>query len=112
MARRNKENGKLPFASLLPQLMEERGLGIRQIAEIAEVPRTVAQGWLNGHIPHDLHAVSRLSRALGVGFKKLLLGEDESPVSTSEIRKNFEEIEVLDGLCHVSIKRLIDRNGG
>lgn len=109
MANTNRGNGKLPFKSILSELAKQRGLSVKQIAELADVPKSVAHGWLQGAIPYDLQAVFRLSRSLGVSFTALLLGEEDSNNGTGAITELFDEREFFDGYCKVKMTRLIPR---
>ena len=89
--------------------MQERSLTLKAIAEMADVRTSVVQGWLSGANPHDLHAVSKLSVALGISFKALLLGETEAIGKAGAVTDLFEEKELFDGLCKVTIKRMVPR---
>lgn len=91
--------------------MEERELTLRQLADMAGVASSVIQNWIEGKNPHDLKAVSKLAQALGIGFKSLLLGERENAVNPAFLAEIFEEQELIEGVCRVSITRLVPRNG-
>jgi transcriptional regulator with XRE-family HTH domain len=75
----------------------------------AGVSTSVVQNWLEGKAPHDLKAVARLAQALGIGFKALLVGEPENIGSGSALSDLFQEQDLFDGLCKLSIKRLVPR---
>lgn len=73
---------------------------------MACVSPSVVQSWASKANPHDLHAVSRLAKALDMNFKELLLGElDEAKTSAASIEV-FDEDELFEGICKVSIRRL------
>ena len=110
--RKRQGTDKLPFANILKNIMEERGLSIGAISEMAGVSRSVVQSWSSQANPHDLQAVSRLAKALDVSFKELLLGESESENSKARsIDDIFEEKEFFEGICKINIQRLIPKKG-
>ena len=111
MPRKKKRSEEsLPFGKILKALMDERNLTLRQVSELAGVSVSVVQGWLQGANPNDLQAVSGLAKKLGVSFKSLLLGKDETINKAGSIAELYEKQEVFEGLCEISIKRLIPRN--
>ena len=91
--------------------MTERGLTVRAVAEMASVNPSVVQSWLNAAIPHDLQAVSKLAQALGMSFKSLLLGEAETINKPTTLAEIFQEQDFFEGVCKISIKRLLPRGG-
>jgi transcriptional regulator with XRE-family HTH domain len=109
MAKKNNGTETLPFGRALRALMQERHLTLKQVAELAGVSTSVVQNWLEGKAPHDLKAVARLAQALGIGFKALLVGEPENIGSGSALSDLFQEQDLFDGLCKLSIKRLVPR---
>lgn len=100
----------MPFGRILRGIMTERGLTVKAIAEMAGVRPSVVQGWLTGANPHDLQAVAKLAQALGMSFKALLLGETETIGKDAAVTDLFQEQDLFDGLCKVTIKRLVPRN--
>lgn len=108
--RKRQGTDKLPFAKILKRVMDERGLSIGAIAEMAGVSRSVVQSWSSQANPHDLQAVSKLAKALDISFKELLLGESESENSTTKsIDDIFEEKEFFEGICKINIQRLVPK---
>lgn len=108
--RKRQGTDKLPFAKILERLMEERGLSIGAIAEMAGVSRSVVQSWTSKANPHDLQAVAKLAKALGVGFKELLLGElEDRDVDGISAKDLFDEQEFFDGICRIKIQRLVPK---
>ena len=111
MARRRKIQSS--FGENLARIAKERRLKNRELAAAAGVPVSVVHNWLgpSGTIPHDLRAVARLSRYLGVRFDLLLLGETvevESPLAAQ-----FEEGagEPIRGYYRiVEARKLVPRN--
>jgi len=63
--------------------------------------------WLNGTTPHDLLAVRRLAKALGVSVSFLLYGEKEDPVNFS-IEEIIEKSDspIMSGLYHIEVKKV------
>lgn len=111
MPKKRQGTDSLPFKKILKQIMEDRELTIKLIGEMSGVSTSVAQSWLEGSTPHDLHAVARLAKALNMSFKGLLLGEPEGSgqITAAEL---FEEQDFFDGICKISIKRLLPRKRG
>lgn len=104
---RKKGKGSLKFGDRLRHMMNERGLTVREVAELADLNNSVIQSWISNAHPHNLAAVARLAKALQVGFKELLLGEPEDIQQNSEFI--LEENPYFDGICHLSIKKVISR---
>lgn len=98
----------IPFARILSGEMKKRGLSIQQIADLAGVSKSVAQGWTTGANPHDLQAVHRLAVALAMDFQALLLGV-RSDARTVAVEELYDEHDLFDGLCKVSIKKLVPK---
>lgn len=109
MPKKRKGTNNLPFGKILKGIMSERNLTVRAVAELAGVSASVVQSWLNQSNPHDLKAISKLAQALGLSFKTLLLGEVDSVSGPTTIAEIFEEQDIFDGICRVSIKRLKER---
>jgi transcriptional regulator with XRE-family HTH domain len=89
--------------------MEERGLSLQHVADLAGVSKSIAHGWVNGTVPRDLPAVARLAKALGVSFKSLLLGEPEDIMHAQSLAELYDESLFFEGLCRISIKKLSPR---
>jgi len=109
MPRKRKATGQLPFGDNLKSIMKERNLTLKEIGELAGVGISVVQSWIEKSAPHDLIAVSRLAEKLGVPFKKLLLGVSETVDAATSIGELYDENDLFEGLCKVSIKRLVKR---
>jgi transcriptional regulator with XRE-family HTH domain len=97
----------LPFSRNLRRLLKERKVSLNEICAISGVAKSVAHGWVNGAIPRDLHAVARLSDALEIGFRELLLSEKETLGSShGDANRSLSEKEIFDHLCEVLIQRM------
>ena len=110
MPRKRKGTGQLPFGENLRKIMSERNLTLREIGELAGVGISVVESWLSKSNPHDLVAVGRLSEKLGVPFKKLVLGANDPVDPSLTIDEMYDENDLIEGLCRVSIKRLVLKN--
>ncbi len=99
----------LPFGKILTKVMKERQLTIQAIANLAGVNKSVVHGWMTGTTPHDLIAIGKLSKALGIGFRELLLGEPELPVTMSSLDVQFDKQVIFEGVCEILIKRIVPR---
>ena len=109
MEKKNAGTDSLPFAGILASVMKERNLSLQQLAALAAVSKSVVQSWLSGANPHDLAAVNRLAKGLGIGFKTLLLGEAEEVVGPQSVAEMFEKVPLFEGMCEISIKKLVPR---
>jgi transcriptional regulator with XRE-family HTH domain len=105
MSAKNRGTNQLPFGKKLRAVMNERGLTLKQVAQIADVGVSVVQDWVSGANPHDLISVNRLAKGLGIPFSELVLGEREVP-RNFEIGELFTEDRVFSGICKVEITRL------
>lgn len=106
-----KSRGEPTFSRNLRKLIVDNRLSLKKIVEIAGVAKSVAHGWVNGVTPRDLTAVAKLSDALNIEFRELLLGERESARS----RKNqgdstLSEKEVFDNFCQLLFKKMQQRS--
>lgn len=101
------ETAALPFGKILSKLMKDRNLTIQAIADLAGVNKSVVHGWMTGTTPHDLRAIGKLSRALGVGFRDLLLGESETPITLNNLDVIFDKQDVFEGLCEIKIRKIV-----
>ena len=111
MPKKNKGTDELPFGKILRSIMQERKLTLKQMAELSGVGTSVVQNWLEGKNPHDLKAVSRLAQSLGISFKGLLMGEAETINKPTTLAEIFNEQDLFEGVCKISIKRLLPRGG-
>lgn len=110
--RKRQGTDKLPFAKILERIMEERGLSIGAIAEMAGVSRSVVQSWTSKANPHDLQAVAKLAKALNMEFKELLLGESDREIKPeASIEDLFDQKDFFEGICKVNIQRLVPKKG-
>jgi transcriptional regulator with XRE-family HTH domain len=113
VTRKKTTQTSLPFKDILAGLMKERGLTLQQVADLAGVSKSVAQSWLSGSNPHDIRAVSKLGRSLGVGLSELLLGENDSQAAPGGLTLDpldaFEEQPFVDGVFRVTLQRLVPR---
>lgn len=106
---KRKGTDSLSFRHVLAGVMKVRNLSIRQVAALATVSPSVVQSWLSGGNPHDLRAVARLSKALGLSLEELLLGEEQSLQFSKISKSEFDEVDLFDGLCRVSIRKVIPK---
>lgn len=108
---KRKGTGNLPFPTILSKIIQERRLTLKEVAALAGVSISVIENWLSGSVPHDLAAVDRLAGKLGIPFKKLLLGLNETVDAPSSIGQLFTEQELFEGLVKLKITRLNPKNG-
>ncbi len=102
-----------PFSKILTALMDERNIGVREAARIAEVGASTVMSWRSGALPENYIAVKKLAEALGTTMSFLLTGEDETRAKNTvpAISEIFEDGgSLFDGYAKVTIQRLIPRN--
>lgn len=109
MARKRKTEN-IALARVLRNIADERGLTLKQLAAMAEVRVSVIQSWMEGRVPHELLAVKKLAKVLGVSFEHLLFGHVETEVL--HIEEHYNESEIFEGLCKVRLMRLTPKRGG
>jgi len=68
-APRRKPRAKAPFKDNLTRLMEEKKLGVRELAEKSGISRSTIVDWRAGASPTDFIAVRKLAEVLGVSFR-------------------------------------------
>jgi transcriptional regulator with XRE-family HTH domain len=103
----NRITGEIAFSRNLRKLISEGRLSLNQISEISGVAKSVAHGWVNGVVPRDLLAVAKLSDALDMQFRELLLGESEaSDKAKGATKTKLSEKELFDQFCGILINRL------
>lgn len=101
-----------PFGKILTALMEEKKMGVREAARIADVGASTIVSWRGGALPEDYLAVKKLASALGTSLGYLLTGEiDERPPGTTpSIAEVFGDGGMLfDGYAKITIQRLIPK---
>lgn len=108
---KRKGTDNLPFKDILKRIKTERNLSVRALAATAEVGESVVQSWINGAVPHDLKAVARLAKGLGLSFRELLLGEVEPHTRSMGVGDLFQESDLFEGVCKISIKKLTPKKG-
>jgi transcriptional regulator with XRE-family HTH domain len=100
----------LPLSKNLQRLLRDREITLADICAISGVAKSVAHGWVNGATPRDLWAVARLSDALHIDFRELLLGEtDAAHAPQTKESKALTEREVFEHLCNVIVQKIKER---
>jgi len=96
---KRRQNPKT-FSKVLNNLLEEKGLGVREAARIANVGASTIMSWKSGSNPENYEAAKRLAKGLGVSLAFLLTGEDDSRSDSTapSIAEVFEDGgELFDG---------------
>lgn len=113
MARKAKPRD-MTFARNLLSLMEERRVGVRELAKRAGTSPANISDYRAGVAPSDFKLVARIAKELGVTMSFLLTGaEDEAePAANSpSITEVFDDGgSLFDGYARISIQRLIPRS--
>ena len=115
MKKTRKRAGPTPFAKILRSLMTEKGITVRQAAEIAGVGVSTVDDWRGGALPEDYSAVKRLAGHLGVSLAFILTGEEDHRGQNKlpSVTEVFDDGgELYDGYAQITIKRLIPRKKG
>jgi transcriptional regulator with XRE-family HTH domain len=100
------------FAKNLGRILKDRNISTRVAANMANVPQSTLQDWLQGSAPSDLEKVNNLAKALGVSFTYLCLGHHESPsLESAPLEAIFDEVESgIEGIFKISAVRLIRKS--
>jgi transcriptional regulator with XRE-family HTH domain len=109
MSAKSRNSVDIEFRRNLDAIMKERSLSLQEIATMAGVSKSVAHSWTTGAVPQNLPAVARLADELGVSFKVLLLGEQDNHMQGFSPGHVFDMQDVFDGLCVLSIKKVIPK---
>ena len=112
MKKVRKRAGPTPFAKILRSLMSEKGITVRQAAEVAGVGVSTIDDWRGGALPEDYSAVKKLAHNLGVSFSFLLTGEEDQrgQAMLPSVTEVFDDGGALfDGFAKITIQRLIPR---
>lgn len=109
MSIKSRNNVEIEFRRNLESVMKERDLSLQDVARMAGVSKSVAHSWTAGAVPQNLPAVARLADELGMSFKVLLLGEQDNHIQAFETDHVFDMQDVFDGLCVLSIKKVIPK---
>jgi transcriptional regulator with XRE-family HTH domain len=111
MGSNSRQDISLAFRKNLESIMKSRELTVADIGKMAGVANSVAHSWMSGSVPQNLPAVSKLAEELGMNFKTLLLGHDEKHSETKNLLELHPSTEMFDGICHVTIRRIIQSDG-
>jgi transcriptional regulator with XRE-family HTH domain len=107
MPRKRKEiSNHTPLARFLDKLIETKGMTAKALAQQAGVAPSVLNGWRNGATPNDLAAIKKLANRYGVSLSQALLAEDD----IVSVPTGWDSIEVLAGLCEISIRKFVPKS--
>lgn len=102
----------MTFARILTQLMTERKVGVRAMAEACGCSASSITDYRNGVAPTDFKLVSRMANELGVSLAFLLTGKEDSNSNTRSpsVAEVFDDGGPLyDGYARIIVQRLIPR---
>lgn len=98
-----------PFAKNFAEVLKQRNLSQRAVAEIAGVAPSVISDWLAGAIPQDLNALMKICQALNCDFQYLLTSVHSRPdikdISLSELF-DVNDVPDFEGVFQIQMKRL------
>lgn len=104
-----KKKIESPFAKNFTQVLKQRNLSQKAVAEIAGVSPSVVSDWLKGNQPHDLNAVLKICLAIGIDFQYLVTGVHSRPdikdLPLSEVF-DFDEESTFSGIYQIELKKL------
>jgi transcriptional regulator with XRE-family HTH domain len=94
--------------------METHGVGVRQLARIAETHASSISDWCNGERSTQYESLIRISRHFGVSLEWLLSGEDDGRASQipTSIAEMFREAGSLEGFCRFRLDLLVPATDG
>ena len=96
----------ISFGKNLSRIMKSRNLRIQDVADMAQVSKSVVHAWTTGTSPRDLLAVRRLSDALQIQFSELVFGETET---LGMEMMSTDDVPFFDGYCRLRIERVIPK---
>lgn len=98
-----------PFSKNLSQVLKDRGLSQKAVAELGNISVSTLSDWLAGNQPHDLNALLKICQALKVDFQWLVTGQSSIPnlkdITLSELFDVSDEPD-FEGVFQISMKRL------
>ena len=106
----HRKRASSPFAENLKNIIAERNLSVRAVAELAGVAASMVSSWTKGTLPYDLLAIKRLATALGVNFEWLTTGEISTvDMKSLSLDQLFQEEKAFSGIYKTEATRLIRR---
>lgn len=107
-ARPRRKKVESVFSKNFQKVLDERGLTLKQAAELSGVSISTCADWVSGSNPNNLTAVGDFCRKLSIDFEWLVLGRSSNkPLSEIPINELFDEQDVgLSGLFKISAVRL------
>ena len=99
---------KKPFGTTLNELMQNRKLSSRALAELLGVPYRTVQEWIGpgNRIPRDPGVLKKLAEHFQCSVHYLLFGVEDPNSILSEI---LDKSEIHTGLYEITIKRVKTR---
>lgn len=102
----------MTFARILTQLMNEKKVGVRALAEACGCSASSITDYRNGVAPTDFKLVSRLANELEVSLAFLLTGKEDqrSNIRSPTVAEVFDDGgQLYDGYARIIVQRLILR---
>ncbi len=99
------------FGKTLAELMKQKGVSGRVLANKLGVPHRTVQEWVGSHgnrMPRDPAILKNLSSYFSVSVHFLLYGEQDPRNPLNEL---LEKTELHTGLYEVTIRRVQPKNG-
>lgn len=93
---------QLKNGQMLPILMKEARLNLRQLSEQSGAPISTLSEWHNKRNPRAPIQIAKVERCLGVSLHHLLFGEEDHQ---EPLQKVFKE-EVFKGTYEISTKKV------
>ncbi len=110
MPRRKRTKAVGAFTENFNKILRERGLTVKQAAELMQLPYTTVVGFTNGAMPSSYESVSKFCTALSLDFEWLLTGKtknfDPSQIPLDQIFQE-EATNSFSGIFKIEAKKLI-----
>lgn len=94
---------KLKLSGVLKQLIDEKGVSVREVGRACNIPQSTMNNFLSGRGPHRPEQIHALAKFFGVSMEKLLFGEDDRAPTLAEV---FTE-GLFEGWLKVRIERAV-----
>lgn len=88
--------------SIFKQLLAEKRMSIKEVAEASGVPASTLSEWLNNRTPKNPQQARDVARALGVSLHYLLFGEEDTEEPLHKLLKE----DVFSGTFEINIRRI------
>lgn len=108
---RGKKTKASKFSICLRQLLDKRGMSVKEAAQVAGVAQSTVATWLSGAAPSDLEPAAVLADHFGVSLSYLLLLREDKRADQGTRSPSVDDVLasagfLYQGLARISIEKL------